>query len=163
MIYFIGIKGFNYVKIGVTKNLKTRLEHLNNGSPFELEVLLIIDGNILVEQHLHNKFQQYRYKNEWFILSDEIINFIKNPILSINTNDNHTNKVNIDIDYLIELYKQGKSNIEISTILNVSISVVRRRIKNLKLASQYRTYVYSKPKGYYVGKYQQRKDKTNRV
>ena len=163
MIYFIGIKGFNYVKIGVTKNLKTRLEHLNNASPFELEVLLTIDGNIIGEQHLHNRFKQYKHKNEWFILSEEILSFIANPVITSNIIDNHTNKVELDINYLIELYKEGKSNIEISEIMNVSIHVVRRRIKTLKLALQYRNYVHSKPKGYYVGKYQQRKDRNNGV
>lgn len=161
MIYFIGNSQFNIVKIGVTKNLTNRLYSYNTHFPFDLEVLLVIEeGNYKLEKFLHNKFKSSHLKNEWYNLSQDILNFILNPDYPLFSND--LDKVNnkVDLEQLTALYKEGKSNKEIATQMNISIHTVRRRIKENKLASLYRTYKYSKPKGYYKGQYQKRKTKT---
>ena len=78
-IYFL-ISG-NHVKIGLSKNVKQRIVDLQTGNPIKLELLYSYPtkNNLphLVESRLHHKFKKDRVHNEWFILSDDIKNYIK--------------------------------------------------------------------------------------
>lgn len=74
MIYFL--KAQNRIKIGYANNPSKRIPSIQTSSPFELEVLLIIDGNYDKERELHQRFQTYRKSGEWFEFSEPIKNFI---------------------------------------------------------------------------------------
>jgi len=76
--YFI--KSGDLVKIGISENPEKRLKQIQTSNP-DSEIYGIINENI--EKMLHNIFNQYRYKKEWFFF-----NPIKNKI------DNILNKFN---------------------------------------------------------------------
>lgn len=81
MIYFIKSES-GHVKIGYTNNgIDGRIASLQTGCPFELTLLTSIDGSIYQEKALHRRFRKYQVRLEWFVLSGEIEEFIKNPIL----------------------------------------------------------------------------------
>ena len=74
MIYFF--KANDRVKIGKANDPKNRLMNLQTSCPYKIEPLLIIAGGYAKEKYLHNLFKEYNIINEWFILSDEILNYI---------------------------------------------------------------------------------------
>lgn len=68
------IRQGDYLKIGYTTDVIRRLKSYGtHNAAFEL--LYYISGN--VERELHNKFSGYRYKNEWFRYSDEIVAYFR--------------------------------------------------------------------------------------
>ncbi len=74
MIYFI--KAHDRIKIGYANDPSKRIPSIQTSSPFELEVLLIIDGNYEKERELHQKFQIFRKSGEWFEFSEPIKKFL---------------------------------------------------------------------------------------
>ena len=74
MIYFL--KANDKVKIGYADDPSKRIPGIQTSSPFELEVLLIIDGNYDKESELHKRFQKHRTSGEWFDLEGPIQSFI---------------------------------------------------------------------------------------
>lgn len=74
MIYFI--KASDRVKIGYASDPSLRIPAIQTSSPFELEVLLIIDGTYEKERELHSLFQEFRVSGEWFSFEDPIKEFI---------------------------------------------------------------------------------------
>ena len=81
MIYFL--KAHDRIKIGYANDPSQRIPSIQTSSPFELEVLLIIDGNYDKEKELHQKFQAYRKSGEWFEFVEPIKHFI-----SVNSQQN---------------------------------------------------------------------------
>jgi len=75
MIYFI--KANEKVKIGYAVDPSKRIPAIQTSSPFDLEVLLIIDGNYDKEYELHKRFQDMRTSGEWFEFGEPIKSFIK--------------------------------------------------------------------------------------
>jgi len=67
--YFVSCESSGYVKIGKTTNLITRVADLQAGNPYKLTVLGVTDEN---ETGIHVKFSHYHFDREWFVLSDEI-------------------------------------------------------------------------------------------
>jgi len=95
-IYIIKIKGFNYHKIGRSKNIKERLIRYTE-IPFKLEYVLkypmhrSITG--MVEKHLHTIYKKSRVRGEWFTLYEDDIKKIHKIIDKfIKTNDNKIKK-----------------------------------------------------------------------
>jgi len=74
MIYFI--RQNEEVKIGYTQNIETRLADLQVASPFELSVMLLIEGDLELESELHRTFEDYRIRGEWYWLNDDMKKFI---------------------------------------------------------------------------------------
>jgi hypothetical protein len=61
-------------KIGITTNLKSRLGALNSGqSPYRVEVVHHVSGlgYDIFEKDLHQQFQMYRVRGEWFEFTDD--------------------------------------------------------------------------------------------
>jgi len=75
MIYFL--KANDKVKIGYADDPSKRIPEIQTSNPFELEVLLIIDGNYDKESELHKRFEKHRTSGEWFELEEPIQSFIK--------------------------------------------------------------------------------------
>lgn len=75
--YFI-TDGQGNVKIGHTdRDAYHRIMEMQTGNAFELKLLGVCDLN---ECELHVKFAHYHVRGEWFVLSDEIKEFIKNEM-----------------------------------------------------------------------------------
>ena len=76
MIYFIADTNKDVVKIGVSKSPKKRLKQLQTSNSNKLVLLGYIDGEKEQEKYLHNLFSKHKLSGEWFILNDEIIDYI---------------------------------------------------------------------------------------
>ena len=66
--YFFKNPTTGLIKIGRSNDVKTRKQAVQCGSGVDLDVLLVIEGDI--ERELHNKFAEYREHGEWFNDSD---------------------------------------------------------------------------------------------
>lgn len=65
-VYFIQGESGGPIKIGYTTDIKQRLVKLQSGCVDILKVLLMVPGNMMYEQYLHGKFENYRLKGEWY-------------------------------------------------------------------------------------------------
>lgn len=59
-------------KIGITSNLKKRMEQFRTGNPFNIKLLYFIKTGHYksLEIHLHTTYKKNRIRREWFILDD---------------------------------------------------------------------------------------------
>jgi len=74
MIYFL--KANERVKIGYSHDPANRVQTKQTSCPYELEVLMVIDGSEDEEHKLHSKFSNYRRSGEWFEFAEQIKQFI---------------------------------------------------------------------------------------
>lgn len=82
LVYFVERDGF--VKIGTTTNLARRLRDLARGGAImpqgmtigPMTVLATMPGTRRNEAFLHQRFAHLRLEGEWFLLEDEIRDFI---------------------------------------------------------------------------------------
>jgi hypothetical protein len=76
MVYLIVCEENMTCKIGYSyDNAKGRLTHLRCASPYDIELKYWINGDQLEERRLHEHFDKYRLKREWFTLTDEILEY----------------------------------------------------------------------------------------
>ena len=75
MIYLITNEVEKFCKIGFSNNPEARIQQLQTGNPFKLELSSVIDGDITMEKELHEKFKHLKLQGEWFNYTDEIRNF----------------------------------------------------------------------------------------
>lgn len=73
------IKGDKYFKIGKSRDFEARLRLFNLTLPFKVEVFHTIETNdcTTLESYFHKLFAAKRVNGEWFILSPDELNFIK--------------------------------------------------------------------------------------
>ena len=74
-VYFIGNRKEKKVKIGKSNCPEKRLKNIQSCCPFELNILLIT--RFFSEKELHKMFENYRSNNEWFVLTEDLIEFIQ--------------------------------------------------------------------------------------
>lgn len=74
IVYFI--QAGEFVKIGTTTNLKSRLISIKTHSPFAPKVLCAIPGDTSREFAIHSRFEKSRANGEWFMDSPELRAFI---------------------------------------------------------------------------------------
>lgn len=74
--YFI--QSGEFVKIGKSYDVDTRMERLQDGSPLKLKLLFCDDEDR--EYYYHLIFSKYHYRGEWYYLSQEILQYIKDRI-----------------------------------------------------------------------------------
>lgn len=69
----------DFYKIGSTSDLNQRLFGLQNGTPYDLEVIHLIYTlkNGYLEAWLHKHFATQKHRGEWYRLSSEDIEWIK--------------------------------------------------------------------------------------
>jgi len=66
------------IKVGWTKNLKQRMIALFNIVPFKMRLLGVLsDKRHVKERNIHALFTNCRVHNEWFLPTEELLNFIK--------------------------------------------------------------------------------------
>jgi mRNA-degrading endonuclease YafQ of YafQ-DinJ toxin-antitoxin module len=73
-VYFVEMNGF--IKIGKSRDWQKRMEQFRTGSPFEINVLMVVVGGLDFEAELHAKFMEHHHKGEWFRDCKEIRDFI---------------------------------------------------------------------------------------
>ena len=74
MIYFI--RQDDKVKIGYTEDINNRLSQLKTGSPYELTVALLIEGDYDKKKELHDTFSDFRIRGEWYEFCEDIQEYI---------------------------------------------------------------------------------------
>jgi len=79
LVYLLKIENRNEYKIGVTINLKKRLNQLGTKMPFKLETITKIRSKDIykLEEKLHCRFENKRINGEWFNLSNEDVEYIR--------------------------------------------------------------------------------------
>lgn len=89
-VYLVKMKGLNYYKIGVTKNIENRIKSLQNGNPIEIQLIksIPVADMYAKENYLHSKYDYANMKNEWFEFNlsevEEIIDYLsKNNAMSL--------------------------------------------------------------------------------
>ena len=75
MIYFLS--DMEYVKIGFSNSIKTRIYQIQTSNPKDLSVELIIDGDYSFEQKIHNDLKDFYIRGEWFYYSDSVKEYIE--------------------------------------------------------------------------------------
>ena len=68
-VYVLGNEEQAICKIGYSTNPLNRMSSVQTGCPYKLKFLLIIKGNMLMEQELHKKYANQRLNGEWFSYS----------------------------------------------------------------------------------------------
>ena len=85
MVYFMHAEGTPFIKIGMTSDVNERLYQFQIGNPHKLKVILEIDcedtsklylESRKVEKELHDVFEDYRHRGEWFYLSKDMRSWI---------------------------------------------------------------------------------------
>jgi len=143
MIYFIGNKQEGKVKIGYTLNsIKLRWRMVQVNCPFQVDILLLIEGMLDTEKHIHQLFNKDHIRGEWFTLSPDIQAFIDNPPkLSVTETFKfvpRVDKISKDNTDIEELYSKGFSAQKIADKLGYTQSQVRRFITRHGLSQKYK-------------------------
>lgn len=73
-VYFI--EANHLIKIGFSRNLKSRVKMILDGLPCEGRFLHSIIGTERLEKFMHKKFAHIRKHGEWFQKTDELIFYI---------------------------------------------------------------------------------------
>jgi hypothetical protein len=76
-VYMIQTGDDGPVKIGLTRDVRRRLETLQISSPTRLRLLALFEGSRELECELHRRFAAARIKGEWFKPIPELIEFAK--------------------------------------------------------------------------------------
>lgn len=74
VIYFV--RADRYIKIGTTTNLQSRLTALQNGSPFPLEHILSLPGDVQTERLIQRRFSDLHIRGEWYEDGPELREYI---------------------------------------------------------------------------------------
>ncbi len=75
IVYFISAG--NFIKIGKsTGNPKARIQTLQTGCPYKIEVLGWINGDVYLEKELHKKFSKHKAHGEWFSNHYDITDYL---------------------------------------------------------------------------------------
>jgi len=71
-IYFIKNKKESIVKIGISRNIKTRLAIIQSNNHEELILIGSIFGGLILEKEIHKKLEKYNIRGEWFKLNKTV-------------------------------------------------------------------------------------------
>jgi len=84
-LYLYLIKCHKYYKIGVAFDIENRLNSLQCGNPYKLDLIIAVKNpdSKELEEILHKKFEDKRVRREWFELSQKDVDFIVKPIKDI--------------------------------------------------------------------------------
>jgi hypothetical protein len=76
LVYVIKNSITGLIKIGITNNLKRRLNQLECATGCELEVVFcspVSDNSKDLEKYLHTRFSDFRCRGEWFDVSSDLV------------------------------------------------------------------------------------------
>jgi hypothetical protein len=75
-VYFIQEGSDGPIKIGVSSDLQTRMSQLQRWSSQPLKLLFSFPGDFADERYLHQKFQHFKVKGEYFSPATDIFDYI---------------------------------------------------------------------------------------
>ena len=75
-VYFIQEGESGAIKIGLASDIQKRKMALQVGNPRLLHLLLLLSGGHQLEVELHELFDDYRIRGEWFEPVPELLDFI---------------------------------------------------------------------------------------
>lgn len=91
IVYFVQNSHNGLIKIGCTKNKKSRLSALGVTSDGPIRCLATMPGGLDEERKVHRLFSGSRVQGEWFSCSPELLSFISNLSSSNCSPDNEKN------------------------------------------------------------------------
>lgn len=80
--YFIRDVDRDLIKIGISKNPRTRYSSIRTSNPGNLELVLTLPGNM--ERRLHDQFASLKHRGEWYRLEQPLMEFLKAYDVEIN-------------------------------------------------------------------------------
>lgn len=133
MIYIIQLETTSYIKIGFCRtedSFQKRLKAYYTSSPFNVIILLKIEGDLKTESIIHNMFKENYVKGEWFTDCEKIRNFINNPIIIEPEDVLHriANYLKLPTSKIIEEYKNGSTCVELGKKYNCTNGTILRRL-----------------------------------
>lgn len=75
-VYVVQNAHSKVVKIGYTKDLKTRLRQLQTACSHELTVIKTVEGGKDEESHIHLDLKKYRLNGEWFKWNEFVKSYV---------------------------------------------------------------------------------------
>ena len=88
VVYYVSGPGLGVLKIGTTVNLPYRFRRMKNTSPGVSPVLLAWEyGNDSLESHRHAQFSRARVCGDWFVITDELDEHIRELRQEVRLND----------------------------------------------------------------------------
>jgi|GEM_PF-5585144 len=75
-VYFLQAGETGPIKIGTSQNPRKRIASLRTATAEELRVLKIVKGSKTLETTLHDRFTSIRKRGEWFLPTQELLDFI---------------------------------------------------------------------------------------
>jgi hypothetical protein len=81
-VYFITTADEQFLKIGVSVDVESRLKNLQTSQPAKLRLVGIIEGDEEVEAKWHRRFRHLRTSGEWFRYADDLQAAIAREVLS---------------------------------------------------------------------------------
>jgi hypothetical protein len=99
MIYFLRCTGTPWVKIGWADDVIRRINDIQQYNPHRLQLVAVRNGKRKEESRLHTKFSEYRRIGEWFELSDELTNFIREQMRP----DRYLDTLPRDVKYVVSI------------------------------------------------------------
>jgi SMC interacting uncharacterized protein involved in chromosome segregation len=71
-IYVLNINGSNLYKIGVSQNIKRRINDIRASMPFSIDLIIAKKSLFAfdLEQKIHQHYKDYHVKNEWFKITN---------------------------------------------------------------------------------------------
>ena len=84
-IYVIHCVGFPYYKIGQSIDPQSRLDNLQIGVPFDLELcyVVVVQDMNEVEYKVQQSHKDKHIRGEWYMFTDEELEFIKSEIIAL--------------------------------------------------------------------------------
>ena len=81
-LYFIKLNGFEIYKIGVSSNVKRRVNDIDAHSPFGVKLInyFFFKNVYEMEEMIHDNLKDTNLRKEWFELDKEYLNVIINQI-----------------------------------------------------------------------------------
>lgn len=77
IVYLIRNTVTKRIKIGTTRNITSRLQNLQTGNEAKLQVEAQCGGDTTYERQLHKRFAKQRVRGEWFTLTEDEIQQLK--------------------------------------------------------------------------------------
>ena len=89
IVYMIYTPDFEFIKIGLSKNIKSRMRNIQSGCPFLLTLhtaatFLSYKNAAAYEKKMHRRLEEFRVRGEWYSLEVSIIDDIEDEFRGIN-------------------------------------------------------------------------------
>lgn len=151
MIYFINHT--DYVKIGYTSDISRRISDLQISCPVKLTLVGLIEGDMIDESSLHERFKKFHSHGEWFRYTKEICQYVQSLDKSLLWKHGFDDNKKTPNGLIKECrVKEGITVVDLSKILNMterSVFYLEARcrdgsisIKNLEKALDLMGYEY---------------------